>query len=174
MFRSMQFRFGACALAGLLASAGVAAMPFHLIVDGEAEIDGDTDGAANISFIELLVQPQPDRRVAGPLALQLGARDSILGGLPFDSGFAFAESVPGPHARGIPGSFVGGVITMHAVPIRAQTPVQAPNAVPRPAAEAGGASIFAEPASVALLGLGLAGLAYSSYRRRRRRSRSGA
>ena len=163
MFRSMQFRFGACALAGLLASAGVAAMPFHLIVDGEAEIDGDTDGAANISFIELLVQPQPDGRVAGPLALQLGARDSILGGLPFDSGFAFAESVPGPHARGIPGSFVGGVITMHAVPIRAQTPVQA-----------GGASIFAEPASVALLGLGLAGLAYSSHRRRRRRSRSGA
>ena len=173
MLHIRRFIVSACALAGLLASPCVTAVPFHVLVEGDSPVEG-VGAADGITFVEL-VGAAPGRGLADlhPLPNDLGV--GTYTGLSFDSGFALDASAAGSRARRGNHSFVSGVVATRA-PLLGD-PALPPSAnvatSPAPAAEAGGAGSFAEPASVALLGLGLAGLAYSHQRRRRRRGQAG-
>ena len=168
MLQLKRFRVGACALAaGLLASTGALALPFHILVDGEADFGNETHGADSSSFVDHVVATQIGGTLRTPSAASAYAYDGVL----FDSGFDFPAASPGVRPPVATGSFVGGVIAVPVLPRVSQALTAASGATPTANPASGGAGSFAEPASVALLGLGLAALAYSSMRWRRKRKR---
>lgn len=164
MFQLKQCIVGAVALVGLLASTFVTAVPFQMLVEDDPAVEQDVGAAGSNTFVELVTATHGNV-LGGDLHLTpYGRRGGAYVSSSFESGFALIPLSAGVRARSGNNSFASGVGAAHAPLPGVQALAPSANVATSPTPEAGGAGSFAEPASVALLGLGLAGLAYSSRR----------
>ncbi len=173
MFQLKRCIVGVGALAGLLVSTIVTAVPFLMLVEDDSAVDQDVSAAGSNTFVELVTATHGNV-LGGDLHLTpYGRGAGAYVSSSFDSGFALSVLSAGVRVRSGNNSFASGVGAARAAVPGVQALPPSANVATTPTPETGDAGSFAEPASVALLGLGLAGLAYSSRRWRRQHRQLG-
>lgn len=164
MFQLKRCIVGVGALTGLLVSTIVPAVPFQMLVEDDPAVDADVGAAGSNTFVELVTATHGNVLAGDLHVAPYGPGTGAYVASSFDSGFALSVLSAGVHVRSGHNSFASGVGAARAALPAVQALPPSANVATSPTPEAGGAGSFAEPASVALLGLGLAGLAYSSRR----------